>query len=80
LYFQPGFGLLLLALWATSVAAGVVAVADFATVWAGKHLSTQRFGSAALNRAHGLVMTGQEARGVFLAIGWTVLAKDISQF
>jgi hypothetical protein len=43
-------------------------------------LSTQRLGAAALDRAHGLEVAGKQARGVFLAISWTVLAKDISQF
>ena len=77
MYFQPGLGLLLLALGAVAVAAGVVTVADFATIWAGKDLSAQRFGTAALDRTHGLIVTGQEAWGVFLAISWTVLVEDV---
>ena len=58
----------------------MVAVTDFPAGRAGKDLSTQRFRAAALNRAHGAVVAGQETRGVFLAVGWSVLAEDVCQF
>jgi len=58
----------------------MIAVADFAASRAGKDLSTQRFGTAAFNSAHGPAMAGQQACGIFSAIGGRVLAKDVSQF
>ena len=80
LHFQPVLGLLVLAFGAVAVAAGVIAVADFTAGRADEDLPTQRLGAATLNGAHSLVVAGQQAGGVFLAIGGTVLAKDISQF
>jgi len=71
-------GLLVLAFGAMAIAARVITVTDFTAGRAGKDLSTQRFGTAAFNSAHGLAMTGQEACDIFLAIGGSVLAKDIS--
>jgi len=78
--FQPVLGLLVLALGAMAVAAGVIAVTDFSAGRAGKDLSAQRLGAAALDGAYGLAMAGQEVRSVFLAVGGSVLAEDISQF
>ncbi len=75
--FQPLLGLLVLAFGTTAVATGVVAVADFAAIWAVKDLSAQGLGAAALDGAHSLVVAGQEARGVLLAISWTVLVEDV---
>ena len=80
LHFQPGLGLLVLALGAMAVAARVVAVADFPAGRTGKDLSTQRFCAAALDGAHSLAVAGQQARGIFLAVGGTVLAEDVCQF
>jgi hypothetical protein len=80
LEFQPVLGLLVLALGAMAIAAGVIAVADFTAGGTGKNLSTQRLGTAALDGAHSLAMAGQEVCGVFLVISRTVLAEDISQF
>ena len=78
--FQPVLGLLVLALGAMAIAAGVIAVADFPAGRTGKDLSTQRLSAAALDGAHGLAVAGQEMGSVFLAISGTVLAEDISQF
>jgi len=71
---------LVLALGAMAIAAGVITVAGFATGSARVNLSAQDFGAAALDGVHGLAMAGQEACGVFLAIGRSVLAEDVSQF
>jgi len=60
-----------------AIAAGVVAVADFTAGRAGKDLSTQHLCAAVLDRAHRLVVAGQEAQGVFLAISGTVLVEDV---
>jgi hypothetical protein len=80
LEFQPVLGLLVLALGAMAIAAGVIAVTDFTASRAGKDLSTQRLSAAVLDGAHSLAMTGQEVCGILLAVGGTVLAKDISKF
>lgn len=78
--FQPVLGLLVLALGAMAIAAGVIAIADFPADRTSKDLSTQRLCTAALDGAHSLAMAGQEVRGVFLAIGRSILAEDVSQF
>jgi len=77
LHVQPVLGLLVLALGAVAIAARVITVAGFATGEARVNLSSQRFGAAALDSAHGLAMAGQQMRGVFLAIGRSVLAEDV---
>jgi hypothetical protein len=56
----------------------VIAVTDFTASRAGKDMSTQRFGAAALDGAHGPLVAGQQAWGIFSAIGWSVLAEDVS--
>jgi len=80
LEFQPVLGLLVLALGAMAIAAGVIAVADFPAGQTSKDLSTQRLCTAALDGAHSLAVAGQEVCSVFLTIGGAILAKDISQF
>jgi hypothetical protein len=69
-----------LALGAMAIATRMVAVTDFAAGRAGKDLSPQRLGTAAFDSAHGLAMAGQQVCGVFLTIGGSVLAEDVSQF
>jgi len=69
-----------LALGTVAVATGVVAVTDFTAGRAGKDLSSQRLGTAALDGAHRLAMARQQVCGIFLAVGGTVLAEEISQF
>ena len=78
--FQPVLGLLVLALGAMAIAAGMITVAGFATGGARVNLSSQRFGAAALDGVHGLAMAGQEFGCMFLSIGRSVLAEDVSQF
>ena len=80
MHFQPVLGLLVLAFGAMAVAAGVITVTDFTTGGAGKDLSTQRWCAAALDGAHCLAVAGQQRCGIFLAIGGSVLAEDVSQF
>ena len=76
--FQPVLGLLMLAFGTMAIAAGVVAVTDITASRAGKDMSTQRVGAAALDGAHGLLVAGQQVWGIFSAIGWSVLAEDVS--
>jgi hypothetical protein len=80
LHLEPFFGLLVLALGAVAVAAGVVAVTGFAAGGTTIHLSAQGFCAAALNGAHGLAVRGQQLVGILLAIGRTIAAKDVRQF
>jgi hypothetical protein len=80
LFLQPFLGLIVLALGAVTVAARVVAVLGLVALRAGIGLSTQSGGSALLNGAHGPSMAGKQVLGIFLAIGGTILAKDVRQF
>ena len=80
LFLQPLLGFVVLALGAMTVAAGVVAVLSLVALRAGIGLSTQGGGTALLNGAHNLPVTGEQALGILLAIGGTVLAEDVSQF
>jgi hypothetical protein len=61
-----------------AIAAGMITVTDFTASRAGKDMSTQCFGAAAFNSAHGPLVAGQQAWGIFSAIGWSVLAEDVS--
>jgi hypothetical protein len=80
LFLQPLLGFVVLTFRAVTVAAGVVAVLGLVALWAGIGLSTQGGGTALLDGAHDLSVAGEQAFGVLLAIGGTVLAEDVSQF
>jgi len=80
LFFQPFLGFVVLTFRAVAIAAGVIAVLGLVALRAGIGLSTQSGGTALLNGAHGPPVAGEQAAGVFLAIGGTVLAEDVSQF
>jgi len=56
----------------------MITVTDFTASRAGKDMTTQRFGAAAFNSAHGPLVAGQQAWGIFSVIGWSVLAEDVS--
>jgi hypothetical protein len=58
----------------------VVAVLGLVALRAGVDLSTQGWGAALLNGAHGPSMAGEQAIGVFLAVGRAILAEDVCQF
>ena len=58
----------------------MVAVLGLVALRAGEDLSTQSWCAALLDGAHGPPMAGEQALGVLLAIGRTVLAEDVGQF
>ena len=80
LFFQPFLGFVVLTFRAVAIAAGVIAVLGLVALRAGIGLSTQSGGTALLNGAHGPPVAGEQAAGVLLAIGGTVLAENVSQF
>ncbi len=80
LFLQPILGFVVLAFWTVAIAAGVVAVLGLVALWAGEDLPTQGRGAALLNGAHGPSVAGEQAIGVFLAVGRAVLAEDVCQF
>jgi hypothetical protein len=80
LFFQPFLGFVVLAFWTVAVAAGVVAVLGLVALGAGKDLSPQSRCAALLDGAHSPPVAGEQALGVFLAIGGAVLAEDVCQF
>jgi hypothetical protein len=80
LFLQPFLGFVVLTLGTVAVAAGMVAVLGLVTSGAGVDLPTQGGCAALLDGAHGPLVAGEQAIGVLLAIGGTVLAEDICQF
>ena len=80
LFFQPFLGFVVLAFRAVAVAAGVVAILGLIALRAGVDLPTQSWCAALLDGAHGPPVAGEQAAGVLLAIGGTVLAENVSQF
>ena len=80
LFLEPFLGFVVLALGAMTVATGVVAVLGLVALRAGIGLPPQGGCAAPLNSAHGLPVAGEQALGVLLAIGGTILAEDIGQF
>jgi hypothetical protein len=70
----------MLAFRAVAIAAGMIAVSNFTARGAGIDLPASGFGPAALNGHHRPAMRGQQPSCVFLAVGSSVLAKDIRQF
>ena len=80
LFLEPILGFIVLALWAMTVAAGVIAVLDLVAMRAGEGLSTQGRSTAQLNGAHSLTVAWEQVIGILQAIGRTVLAEDICQF
>jgi hypothetical protein len=80
LLLQPDLRILILALGTVAVATGVVAVLQFLTMRTAIDLSTQGWRTTLLHRPHGLEVSARHAAGVLLAVGRTILAKDIRQF
>jgi hypothetical protein len=80
LLLQPFLGFIVLAFWAVTVAAGVIAVLGLMALRAGEDLPSQCGCAALLNCVHGPTMAGEQALGIFLAVGGTVLAEDVCQF
>jgi hypothetical protein len=80
LFLQPFLGFVVLTFRAVTVAAGVVAVLGLVALGAGEDLSPQSWCAALLYSAHGPSVAGDQAIGVFLAVGGAVLAEDVCQF
>ena len=80
LLLQPAPCIFILAFGAMAVAARVVTVLYLLTIWAAIDLSAQGCGAALFNRSHGFEVVGGHAAGILLAIGRTILAKDVCQF
>jgi len=79
LLLQPLLSRTLLALWAVPIAAGVIAVLHFSTIWTLVNMTAQRFCPAALDRPHGLMLTRQHTFGMLLMVSCSMLAKYLSQ-
>ena len=80
LLLQPFLGFIVLAFWAVTVSAGVIAVLGLMALRAGEDLPSQCGCAALLNCVHGPTVAGEQALGIFLAVGGTVLAEDVCQF
>ena len=80
LSFQPALAILMLAFGTMAIAAGMVTVLQLLTVRAAIDLPTQGLGAALFNCPHHFEVGGRHPAGVLLAIGRTILAKDICQF
>ena len=80
LFLQPFLGFVVLAFWTVAIAAGVVAVLGLVALRAGVYLPTQSWCAAQLYSAHGPSVAGDQAIGVFLAVGRAVLAENVCQF
>jgi hypothetical protein len=79
LFLQPLGGLLILALGAVAVLAGVVAVVVLSTVLAPIEMAAQSLGSTVFNVSHGAPVTGQQAMVEGSSIVWPVAAEDVRQ-
>ncbi len=80
LQLEPFLGFVVLAFWTVAIAAGMIAVLGLVALRAGEDLPTQGGCAALLNGAHGPSVAGEQAIGVFLAVGRAVLAEDVCQF
>src|SRR4051794_1552308 len=76
---QPGLGLVVLAGWAVTIAAGVIAIAYGGAPRTGVDVAAQHFRAAVLDRCHGLALTVREPVPILLAVGRTILAEDITE-
>ena len=77
LLFEPVIREMVLALWAVSVFAGVVAVEFLATFCAGIDLSAESFGAAAFDVLHCPPMRRQHSIGEFGSVSGAVEAEDV---
>lgn len=77
---EPGLGLLVTALIAIAVFAGMIAVAIIHAIIAEIDFAAESFGTAVDNIRNGAEMAGQHAVAVLLHVGWAVLAKDVREF
>jgi len=78
--FQPALGIFILALWAVTIAAGMIAVQHMFTIRAAIGLSSQSLGATLFNRTHCFEVSGRHPRGVLLAIQISVMTKYVRQF
>ncbi len=74
---QPFGSVVIAALGAASILAGVVAVAIFVTRLAAITAATERFGAAAHDIAHGALVTGQHVCAVLRPVRLAAGAEDV---
>jgi hypothetical protein len=74
---QPHLGVMLVALGATAVAAGMVGIVLLTAVITRQQLSAQGLGPAVDNIIHGAAMAGQEVRAKPLLRGGTLVPEDV---
>jgi len=80
LLLQPALAILILAFGAMAIAAGMITVLQLLTVRATIDLPAQGLRTTLFNCPHHFEVGGRHEAGVLLAIGRTILAKDICQF
>ena len=78
--WQPGFGLVILALGTVSILARVIAVMMLLTALTGKELATKSLSVTLLDVLHGPQMRGRHPVAKRRAVRWAVDAEDVSEF
>lgn len=79
LSFEPPLGVVLLALGAVAVLAGMVAILDLLAIRANVNVPAEHLGAAVLDIPHRPAVAGRHSASILRTVGRTMLAEDLRQ-